>query len=132
MPNTIWGRWRWAWQAPVNTSDYAATKAAIEALTRSAANEWGRFNINVNVIAPFAKSKSWDKYQAANPDAARRSEQANALKRAGDAEQDLGALVLGLVTDEARFITGQTFDGSGGALYLRRTHSATESWAEQF
>jgi NAD(P)-dependent dehydrogenase (short-subunit alcohol dehydrogenase family) len=122
----------WAWQAPPNTSDYAGTKAAIEALTRSAANEWGRFNINVNVIAPFSKSKSWDKYEAANPEAARRSQQSNALKRAGDPEYDLGALALGLVTEEARFITGQTFDGSGGAFYLRRTHSSTESWADQF
>jgi len=122
----------WAWQAPPNTSDYAGTKAAIEALTRSAANEWGRFNINVNVIAPFSKSKSWDKYEAANPEAARRSQQSNALKRAGDPEHDLGALALGLVTEEARFITGQTFDGSGGAFYLRRTHSSTESWADQF
>ena len=122
----------WAWQAPPNSSDYAATKAAIEALTRSAANEWGRFNINVNVIAPYSKSKSWEKYEAANPEAARRSQQANPLKRAGDPEFDLGALALGLVTEEARFITGQTFDGSGGAFYLRRTHSATEAWSDQF
>jgi NAD(P)-dependent dehydrogenase (short-subunit alcohol dehydrogenase family) len=118
----------WAWQAPVNASDYAATKAAIEALTRSAANEWGRYNINVNVIAPYAKSKSWDKYAAANPDAARLSQASNPLKRAGDPEFDLGNLALGLVTEEARFITGQTFDGSGGAFYLRRTHSSTETW----
>jgi NAD(P)-dependent dehydrogenase (short-subunit alcohol dehydrogenase family) len=121
----------WAWQAPVNASDYAATKAAIEALTRSAANEWGRYNINVNVIAPYAKSKSWDKYEAANPEAARLSQASNLLKRAGDPEFDLGNLALGLVTEEARFINGQTFDGSGGALYLRRTHSSTEAWSEK-
>jgi len=121
----------WAWQAPVNTSDYAATKAAIEALTRSAANEWGRYNINVNVIAPYAKSKSWAKYEAANPEAARLSQASNPLKRAGDPEFDLGSLALGLVTDEARFITGQTFDGSGGGFYLRRTHSSTEAWTDK-
>jgi NAD(P)-dependent dehydrogenase (short-subunit alcohol dehydrogenase family) len=119
----------WAWQAPVNASDYAATKAAIEALTRVAANEWGRYNINVNVIAPYAKSKSWEKYEKANPEAAMFSQASNPLKRAGDPEFDLGSLALGLVTEEARFINGQTFDGSGGAFYLRRTHSATEAWS---
>jgi hypothetical protein len=40
-------------------------------------------------------------------------------------------LILGLVTEEARFITGQTFDGSGGGLYLRRTYSSTEEWTSQ-
>jgi NAD(P)-dependent dehydrogenase (short-subunit alcohol dehydrogenase family) len=121
----------WAWQAPPNASDYAANKAAIEAFTRAAANEWGRYNINVNVIAPYAKSKAWEKYEAANPVAAKLSQQSNPLKRAGDPEFDLGGLALGLVTEEARFINGQTFDGSGGAFYLRRTHSSTESWSEK-
>jgi NAD(P)-dependent dehydrogenase (short-subunit alcohol dehydrogenase family) len=121
----------WAWSAPPNTSDYAANKAAIEALTRSAANEWGRYNINVNVIAPYSKSASWEKYAAENPAAATASAASNPLRRVGDPELDLGGLALGLVTEEARFITGQTFDGSGGAFYLRRIHSSTEDWAAQ-
>src|SRR5208283_1756926 len=36
------------------TSDYNAMKGAIQGLTRSAAVEWGRFNILVNAIAPTA------------------------------------------------------------------------------
>ena len=31
---------------------YAAAKEAIRSLTRTAAHEWGQFNIHVNVIAP--------------------------------------------------------------------------------
>jgi NAD(P)-dependent dehydrogenase (short-subunit alcohol dehydrogenase family) len=119
----------WAWTAPTNLSDYAANKAALEALTRAAANEWGRYNINVNIVAPYSKSKSWERYAADNPIAAQASTKTNPLKRIGDPESDLGSLILGLVTEEARFITGQTFDGSGGVLYLRRNYSSTEDWA---
>jgi len=35
-------------------ADYNLTKAAIQSLTRSAAVEWGRYNILVNAIAPAA------------------------------------------------------------------------------
>jgi NAD(P)-dependent dehydrogenase (short-subunit alcohol dehydrogenase family) len=119
----------WAWIAPPNLSDYAANKAALEALTRAAANEWGRYNINVNIVAPYSKSKSWERYAADNPIAAQASTKTNPLKRIGDPEHDLGGLILGLVTEGARFITGQTFDGSGGVLYLRRNYSSTEDWA---
>ena len=121
----------WAWLAPPNLSDYGANKAALEALTRSTANEWGRYNINVNIVAPHSKSKGWDRYAADNPDAAQALTALNPLKRVGDPQDDLGSLILGLVTEEARFITGQTFDGSGGGLYLRRTYSSTEEWTSQ-
>jgi NAD(P)-dependent dehydrogenase (short-subunit alcohol dehydrogenase family) len=121
----------WAWTAPANASDYGANKAAIEALTRHAANEWGRFNINVNIVAPYSKSAMWEKYAAHSPEVAYRSSQNNPMRRIGDPVDDLGGLILGLVTEEARFITGQTFDGSGGSLYLRRNYSDTESWTEQ-
>jgi NAD(P)-dependent dehydrogenase (short-subunit alcohol dehydrogenase family) len=121
----------WAWIAPPNLSDYAVNKAALEALTRSAANEWGRYNINVNIVWPYSKSKSWERYAADNPAAAKRSAALNPLKRIGDPEADLGGLILGLVTEEARFITGQTFDCGGGHVVLRRSYSSTEDWAAQ-
>jgi len=37
---------------------YAAAKEAIRSLTRTAAHEWGQFNIHVNVIAPAAMTAS--------------------------------------------------------------------------
>ncbi len=39
-----------------NQASYAAAKEAIRAITRVAANEFGPFGINVNLIAPIAKS----------------------------------------------------------------------------
>ncbi len=108
---------------PHNASDYNSNKAALEALTRSAAHEWGRYNINVNIVAPFSKSAGWDNYVEAQPEQAAQVMRENPMGRAGDPETDLGALALGLVTPEARFITGQTFDGGGGHLYLRHSYA---------
>jgi NAD(P)-dependent dehydrogenase (short-subunit alcohol dehydrogenase family) len=107
-------------------SDYAANKAALEAFTRSAANEWGRYNINVNIVAPVSKSAGWDNFERADPEGAKLVSQFNPLRRVGDPEFDLGVLALGLISESARFITGQTFDGGGGALNLRRAYNATE------
>jgi NAD(P)-dependent dehydrogenase (short-subunit alcohol dehydrogenase family) len=120
----------WAWMAPPNTSDYNTNKAALEALTRSAANEWGRYNININIVAPVSRSAGWDNFEAANPEGAKATRMFNPLKRVGDPEFDLGSLALGLISEEARFITGQTFDGGGGSLNLRRIHSGTENMEE--
>jgi len=116
----------WASTAPPNTSDYNANKAALEGLTRSAAHEWGRYNISVNIVAPASASAGWDNWVEANPDLAAQVIRDNPMRRIGDAEKDLGALALGLVTEEARFITGQTFDGGGGHLYLRRSYAGTD------
>jgi len=121
----------WAWTCPPNLSDYGANKAALEALTRAAANEWGRYNINVNIVVPYSKSATWEKYAANDPAAAARTTKVNPLHRIGDPEHDLGNLMLGLVTEDARFVTGQTFDCSGGLLVLRRVASNTENWKPQ-
>jgi NAD(P)-dependent dehydrogenase (short-subunit alcohol dehydrogenase family) len=116
----------WAHTAPPNTSDYNSNKAALEGLTRSAAHEWGCYNINVNMVAPAATSAGWDNWVSAYPELATQVVRENPMRRIGDPEYDLGRLTLGLVTEEARFITGQTFDGGGGHLYLRRTYAGTD------
>lgn len=116
----------WGIVCPVGTSDYSGNKASLEALTRSTAQEWGRYNINVNIVAPSAVSNGYLNWAAANPEQARIVNEENPLKRIGNAEEDLGSLALGLVTEDARFITGQTFCGGGGNSFLRRTYSGTE------
>ena len=116
----------WATCAPPNTSDYIANKSSLEGLTRAAANEWGKYNINVNVVAPSAASPALLNWKAANPELAEQMESEVPLGRFGDCEYDLGMLALGLVTEEARFITGQTFDGGAGNVYLRRSFGGTD------
>ena len=117
----------WGIQCPPNTSDYAGNKAALEGLTRSAAQEWGRHNINVNIVAPSAISAGFLNWQAANPQLAAAVLAQNPLGRMGNAEEDLGSLALGLVSEHARFITGQTFDGGGGNCFLRRVDPGTDT-----
>lgn len=101
-------------------ADYAATKQAIEGLTRVAANEWARHGILVNAIAPVARTPAVDRYAADHPEAVRAAEQANPLGRLGDPEQDIGGVALFLASDDARYVTGTTIYADGGA-HLRPT-----------
>jgi NAD(P)-dependent dehydrogenase (short-subunit alcohol dehydrogenase family) len=101
------------------SAEYNATKEAIRGLTLSAAREWGRYNITVNVICPACESAATIVYMQNNPEMAARTLNAIPMRRLGKPVEDLGALVAGLMTDDARFITGQTFFADGG-LHLKR------------
>jgi 3-oxoacyl-[acyl-carrier protein] reductase len=93
-------------------SVYAATKGAVEQLTRQLAKEFGPKDITINCIAPgqvatdlFLTGKSSELV-----DSFRR---ANAFGRLGEPEDIANALEL-LVSDKARWITGQTIRVNGG------------------
>lgn len=101
------------------SAEYNSTKEAIRGLTLSAAREWGRYNITVNVICPACESAATIVYMQNNPEMAARTLQAIPMRRLGKPVEDLGALVAGLLTEDARFITGQTFFADGG-LHLKR------------
>jgi NAD(P)-dependent dehydrogenase (short-subunit alcohol dehydrogenase family) len=103
---------RWA-------SDYAACKEAIRGLTRTAANEWGRYNITVNVVLPAAESDATKMFKENHPDAYRQMRGRVPLGRHGDPEHDIGGAILGLVSDSGRFITGETLFLDGGLGFSR-------------
>lgn len=93
-------------------SVYAATKGAVEQLTRQLAKEFGPRDIVINCIAPgqvatdlFLNGKSPEQV-----DSFRRM---NAFGRLGEPEDIANALEL-LVSDKARWITGQTIRVNGG------------------
>jgi 3-oxoacyl-[acyl-carrier protein] reductase len=96
------------------TSAYAASKAALEGLTRAQAVELSRFGITVNCVAPGY-------FDAGMIDSVT-EEQQSALKentpaaRLGKPEE-LAAHMLYLCSEEAAFITGQIHHINGG-LYL--------------
>ena len=55
--------------AQMNCAAYCASKAALEALTRSLALEWARHNIRVNAVAPGdVRTEASDQVLAASPD----------------------------------------------------------------
>jgi NAD(P)-dependent dehydrogenase (short-subunit alcohol dehydrogenase family) len=93
---------------------YAAAKEGIRGLSKVAALEWGRDNIRVNVICPFAESdgvKMWKQFAPKDYD---KAVSRVPMKRIGDVRSDVGALVSFLLSTDATFITGQTIHVDGG------------------
>ena len=94
--------------------DYNAAKGAIQALTRSAAREWGPHGITVNAIAPAAASEGYLAFKQSSPEAAEAAERTIPLQRMGDPEEDLGGVALFLASDDGQYITGHTLFADGG------------------
>jgi NAD(P)-dependent dehydrogenase (short-subunit alcohol dehydrogenase family) len=93
---------------------YAAAKEAIRGLSKVAALEWGRDNIRVNVICPFAESDGVKLWKQFAPDDYAKAVRRVPMKRIGDVRTDVGALVAFLLGTDATFITGQTIHVDGG------------------
>ena len=90
---------------------YNTSKGGVVNFTRALAVEWGRFNINVNAIAPgyFATKMTRGILEMIGDDAAKRAP----LQRIGGAE-DLKGVVALLASDAGAFITGQIIAVDGG------------------
>lgn len=95
-------------------SDYNINKMGILGLTRSAAVEWGRFNIRVNAIAPTGMGQVFAQLAKDVPGFLEMATSTNPLKRAGDPEKDIGPVVVFLASEMSRFITGEMINVDGG------------------
>ena len=103
----------WAtWSPTRNEAPYSAAKAAVIALTKSGALEYGPA-VRVNCVAPgfvrTALTAIWDDH----PDAFAPIRDAIPLQRIGDA-QEIAELIAFLAGDRASYITGQTIVIDGG------------------
>lgn len=92
---------------------YGASKAGMACLAKSLARELASYGINANVVAPHAietdMSKEWSEEK-------RKSIIADIpLGRLGEPE-DVAEAVVFLVSDKAKFITGEVLDVNGGCL----------------
>lgn len=102
---------------------YAASKAALDSVARTAALEFAPFGVRVNAVAPASVDtpllrSSFER--AADPDAARAANvERHPLGRLGRAEE-VAELVLFLASDRAAWITGAVQRIDGGAGVTRR------------
>lgn len=98
---------------------YAAAKEAIRGITRVAANEFGPFGINVNIISPIANSPGVQQWAKAEPEYYQAMLSKIPLGRLGELEDDIGRVAVFLASEDSDYITGQTIMVDGGSIKLR-------------
>ena len=96
------------------TAAYNMTKEAVRSLSRTAAREWGKYGINVNVINPLVMTDALADYGKHNPELLAATEARTALGRIGDPVRVAGPLAIFLGSSESDYITGMTFQLNGG------------------
>ncbi len=102
--------------------DYNINKEAIRGLTRSAAAEWGRYNVLVNAIVPAARGTVFEQLCRNDPGFEAKAKLMNPLGRVGDPEIDIAPVAVFLASDDSRYVTGELIHVDGG-LHLPRYHS---------
>lgn len=110
-----------------NLAVYGAAKGGVIALARGLAWEFGRYNINVNTVAPgtivpaspddVGEGSMWKQwsYQVYTPEVLQGMTKLWPMQRLGRPE-DIADIVLFLSSDRASFLTGQTISVSGGSV----------------
>jgi 3-oxoacyl-[acyl-carrier protein] reductase len=100
--------------APANTSVYSATKAAVDAVTRSLAKELGPRKIRVNAINPgMVETEGVHAAGIMESDFRKEIETKTPLGRIGQSE-DIAPAVVFLASEDSAWITGETMKVSGG------------------
>jgi NAD(P)-dependent dehydrogenase (short-subunit alcohol dehydrogenase family) len=94
-------------------SVYAMTKAGIVQLVRTAAAEFGPFNVRVNAVAPGVVETPLTAPIQANADWHNAYANKSALKRWARAEEMIGPTLF-LASDAASFVTGTVLFADGG------------------
>lgn len=104
-----------SYQGGIRVPSYTASKSAIMGLTKALANEWAKYNINVNAIAPG--------YMATNNTAQLRSDDDRSdeiLSRipAGrwGTPEDMQGAVVWLASKASDYVNGYTVAVDGGWL----------------
>jgi NAD(P)-dependent dehydrogenase (short-subunit alcohol dehydrogenase family) len=101
---------------------YSASKGAVLGWTRTVAKEWARFGITVNAVAPGMATPMYETHRAKfTPEEAAEHDRMIAMLiplggKFGQPDRDLAPFLVFMVSDGARFITGQTLAVDGGLL----------------
>jgi NAD(P)-dependent dehydrogenase (short-subunit alcohol dehydrogenase family) len=110
--------------AGTSNAIYAASKGAVISLTKTAAQQLGRHNINVNAVCPgIVRTALYsemvrviaEKEGATVEEIERRGTESVPLRRANDPE-DIADMIVFLASPGARNISGQAFNVDGGLV----------------
>lgn len=96
-------------------ASYAASKEGIRGLSRVAATEWGPDGINVNIVCPLVMTPALAQWKEAYPEVYEQTIKGIPLGRFGDAEHDIGRICIFLASEDAAYISGETFTVQGGS-----------------
>ena len=98
--------------------NYSAAKAGLQAMATTLAIELGRFNINVNAVAPGFVSSAMTQQTAERlgvdfEQFREMAAEGTALKKIGEPE-DIAGVIAFLCSEDAGYVTGQTLYVDGG------------------
>lgn len=104
-----------SFQGGIRVPAYTASKSAIIGITKALANEWAKYNINVNAIAPGYMAT--DNTKALREDEKRSEEILSRIPagRWGTKEDMAGAAVF-LASSASDYVNGHTLAVDGGWL----------------
>lgn len=94
-------------------SIYSASKGAVETLTLALAPLFASRGITVNAVRPGTTATDMNKEWLANPEAHAEAASMSAFGRVGTTK-DIADVVAFVASEEARWITGQFIDATGG------------------
>jgi 2-hydroxycyclohexanecarboxyl-CoA dehydrogenase len=101
---------------------YSAAKAAVLGWTRTVAKEWGQHHITVNALAPGMWTPMYEAHRTRmNAEELKAHDAMMARQiplggRLGDPDRDMAPVLVFLLSEGARFITGQTLAVDGGLM----------------
>ena len=97
----------------VTLRHYAASKAAVAAMTKSMARELAKKNVRCNCVAPGLIDTSMTRQM--NPLALQEAKKRIPMRRMGKPE-DVAKVVRFLASDDASYVTGQQWVVDGGLI----------------
>ncbi len=112
-------------RAEPSAAAYSVSKGAVHSWTRTAAGTWGKDNVRVNAILPAIATPMYHEARARSTERQNelsywRNLQSIALgEEYGDADRDLGPVMVFMASDASRFITGQLIPVDGGQHNVR-------------
>ncbi len=96
-----------------NRLPYVASKFGVTGITKSMSPELGPLGIRVNAVAPGMTKTPFTEYMLKDPAAVERVKAAHPIGRMGEPEE-IAAVIVFLLTDDASFMTGAIVSVDGG------------------